>query len=119
MTLKIYALPKLPNQLLGANWRRRARESRRWKKLVGQALAVTPLPNLEMPLPKARVHLVRCSPRQCDYDGLVGSGKAILDALVHHGVLVDDSPEFIQSTYEWKKTPTKEQCVVVNLEAMK
>lgn len=43
------------------------------------------------PLKKARITIVRHFWRTLDYDGLVGSMKPIVDALVSAGVLVDDS----------------------------
>ena len=43
------------------------------------------------PLSKANITLVRHAHRMLDFDGLVGSMKPIVDALVTAGVLVDDS----------------------------
>lgn len=43
------------------------------------------------PLKKARITITRHFWRTLDYDGLVGSMKPIVDALVTAGVLVDDS----------------------------
>lgn len=43
------------------------------------------------PLEKAKIRIVRHFWRFLDYDGLVGSMKPIVDALVDCGVLVDDS----------------------------
>lgn len=43
------------------------------------------------PLKKARITIVRHFWRTLDYDGLVGSMKPIVDALVDAGVLIDDN----------------------------
>jgi hypothetical protein len=43
------------------------------------------------PLKRARLTLIRYSHRMLDYDGLVGSMKPVVDALVASGVLEDDS----------------------------
>ncbi len=43
------------------------------------------------PLKKARIRLVRHFYKTLDYDGLVGSMKPVVDALVTSGVLIDDS----------------------------
>jgi hypothetical protein len=43
------------------------------------------------PLPKAKLTIIRHSHRMLDYDGLVGSMKPVVDALVSCGILVDDS----------------------------
>lgn len=43
------------------------------------------------PLQKASITIVRHSHRMLDFDGLVGSLKPVVDALVSAGVLSDDS----------------------------
>jgi hypothetical protein len=43
------------------------------------------------PLTKANITLIRHSYRYLDYDGLVGSFKPVVDALVSCGVLIDDN----------------------------
>lgn len=45
----------------------------------------------EKPLEKARIRIVRHSFRTLDYDGLVGSMKPVVDALVTCGVLQNDT----------------------------
>lgn len=42
------------------------------------------------PLAKAKIKLVRHSHRMLDYDGLVGSMKPVVDALVSARILIDD-----------------------------
>lgn len=43
------------------------------------------------PLTKAKIRIVRHFYRTLDYDGLVGSMKPVVDALVSAGVIKDDS----------------------------
>lgn len=124
--LTIYALPKLPNRLLGAHWRTRSGQAAKWKRFVGDAFtqwlctqAFNSSGSVSFNcLQKARITLLRCSPRQCDFDGLVGSFKSCVDALVHHGIIEDDTPAHIETTYEWLKVPTKEQCVKILVEGI-
>jgi hypothetical protein len=44
-----------------------------------------------VPLERAKITLVRHSYRMLDFDGVVGSMKPVVDALVTAGVLADDS----------------------------
>lgn len=60
------------------------------------------------PLQKARIVIVRHSFRMLDYDGLVGSMKPVVDALVTAGVLIDDNwgvtgPWIVKQTFRPKK----------------
>ncbi len=118
--LFIPELPKLPNTLLGARWFVRSANAKRWMRLIGDSIVtykgdfwlVT-----ELPLRKSVIHLTRRSPRQCDFDGLVGSFKPVLDALVKLLIIEDDSPNHIECSYEWAKVPRKEQGIVVSVEA--
>jgi Holliday junction resolvase RusA-like endonuclease len=127
LTLTIQALPKLPNRLLGAHWRTRSNEAKRWKRLVGDALIQAGLTSVAMhwlaeqklPLKKARITFTRMSPRQCDADGLCGSFKHVLDALVHHGVIENDTPQHVTCTYLWQKVPKAKQGIQIEMEEMK
>lgn len=124
--LIIHALPTLPNRLLGAHWRTRSGHAAKWKRLVGDSLAHWMLSTTDgqrmvyydCPLEHAHITFTRCSPRSCDFDGLVGSFKPVADSLVHHRVIEDDSPKHIDCSYEWLKTPTKEQCVRIVVEGI-
>jgi len=56
------------------------------------------------PLLKAKLHLIRHSSREGDFDGLVSCFKHCIDALVLSGIIVDDKPAVIgQPLYEWKR----------------
>jgi hypothetical protein len=110
LSFTIHELPKLPNRMLGSHWRTRSSHAKKWHKLVAQWL-VGSQPNLA----KARIKLVRRSPRSCDYDGLVGSFKPLLDALVKCGVIQDDTMEHIDCEYRWEKCAGKHQHVFVSV----
>lgn len=113
MEFFIQELPKLPNSLLGAKWFVRSSHAKKWKRIIGAILYEhQPIKRL----PFAYITLTRHSPRMCDFDGLVGSFKAVLDALVTHGVIEDDSPKFVEVDYQWTKTPTAKQGVSVKVE---
>lgn len=86
--LKIDALPKGLNKKLAMHWAKRQKENKAWDLMVACAVR-DKLPN--SPLPKATITIIRHSYRFLDYDGLVGSCKPVVDALVTAGVIKDDS----------------------------
>lgn len=92
LEIEIPILPRLPNQLLGAHWRTRAGHAKKWRELVWMYCEHT---KPTSPLARARLTLTRFSSRRPDFDGLVGSFKATIDALVKCGVLKDDTHEVI------------------------
>lgn len=115
--LFIPQLPKLPNQLLGAKWFVRASHAWKWKALVGDALQERwANGGRDKQLSRAHITFTRCSPRQCDFDGLVGSYKPVLDSLVFHRVISGDAPGDVELSYFWEKTPKKNQGVRIVIE---
>jgi len=55
------------------------------------------------------IHSVRN--RLADSDGI--SAKAVIDGLIHAGILANDSPEFVkQVTYSQEKTKDKEETII-------
>lgn len=62
-------------------------ETRSWQALVYQQLKTKP----RRPLSKCKITIVRHYFRELDYDGLVGSLKPVVDALVKNGIIIDDS----------------------------
>ncbi len=92
LEFEVPILPRLPNQLLGSNWRTRAGHAKKWERLVWRyCWHLKP----DLPLAKAKLVLTRFSSRRPDYDGLVGSFKAPIDALVKCGILSGDTHEVI------------------------
>ena len=54
------------------------------------------------------LHIISYRHRLCDSDGI--SAKAAIDGLVHGGILVDDSPEYVKEvTYSQVKVRTKDE----------
>lgn len=114
--LFVPALPLLPNKLLGAKWYVRSGHAKKWLRHIRVALSTSHLCLKEPPFKKSIITLVRKSPRACDFDGLVGSFKPILDALVQCRVIEDDSLRHINAKYEWSKAPAKDQGVSITVE---
>lgn len=101
LEFEILALPKMPNQLLGSHWRRRVVHAKKWTDLVALATNQFRPPQ---PLTSAALRFVRISSAEPDYDGLCGSFKALADALVKNGIILDDSPGVIGvPDYRWEK----------------
>src|SRR5690606_14842084 len=84
LEFEIEGLPKTPNTLLGRSWFVRSAHAKKWMNLVALH---TNRQRPDYPLEKAELTLTRFSSIEPDTDGLVGSFKAVLDALVKLGVL--------------------------------
>jgi hypothetical protein len=87
--LQIDELPKSLNKGLRTNRFKYQRLNKQWDFMVACRVGEKGTP--EKPLQKANITLIRHAHRTLDYDGLVGSMKPIVDALVTCGVLSDDS----------------------------
>lgn len=114
---EIDGLPKMPNQLLGAHWQTRSSHARDWKKRVWAATANK---KPKEPIQVAKVTLCRHSSVEPDTDGLRGSFKPILDALVHCGILVDDKPSNVgEPVCFWVKVAPRRGKISVIVEECK
>lgn len=112
--LEIPLLPKMPNSLLGAHWRTRSGHAAKWRKIIADELLA--LGWRGKPMGNAMVTLVRHSSVQPDSDGLRGSFKSVLDALVRGGVLVDDTPAVIgEPVCRWEKASPKKGKIEVTV----
>lgn len=88
LDLTLHSLPDSLNKGLRGHRMKYFAKNKKWDLLIfGMVRGRLP----EKPLPKARIRIVRHFWRTLDYDGLVGSMKPIVDALVTAGVLEDDS----------------------------
>ena len=85
---EINDLPKSLNSKLRSNRWTLHRENKKFDFLVA-TLCFGKRP--EKPLEKASIAITRHYYRTLDYDGLVGSCKPVVDALISCGVLSDDS----------------------------
>jgi len=88
LSLKLDTVPKSLNKALRYSRYGNNRVNKQWDFEIG-ILVMNQLP--PKPLEKARIRIVRHYWRTLDYDGLVGSMKPVVDALVISGVLASDS----------------------------
>lgn len=88
LELEFTVLPRSLNMTLERNRWLHRNSGKRWDALVRYTIG-NRLP--DTPLQKAHITLVRAYYRTLDYDGLVGSMKVVVDALVTAKVLIDDS----------------------------
>lgn len=79
-------LPKSLNVKLRKNRWARSRENKTWDMLIEMQIGGK-RPRLEC----ASLSIIRHSFRTLDFDGLVGSMKPVVDALVSAGVIKDDT----------------------------
>ncbi len=88
LSLQFHSLPKSLNKALRTNRYKANSQNKDWDWLVfGMVRGKLP----PEPLSKAHIKITRHFWRTLDYDGLVGSMKPVVDALVSAGVLLDDS----------------------------
>lgn len=83
-------------------WQAKRRDAKKWQKWVGYCLMGKTPPK---PLQRVRVTFTRYSSVQPDDDNLPTGFKAIRDALVNYGVVVDDSPQHFEGKYVWAHAP--------------
>lgn len=85
--LALQQLPASLNKSLRYGRHGNNRKNRGWDNMIwAETCELKPA----SPLKRARLSLVRHSHRMLDFDGLVGSFKPVVDALVTAGVLLDD-----------------------------
>lgn len=88
LDLTLHSLPDSLNKGLRGHRMKYFKKNARWDILIfGMVRHRLPA----QPLSKARITITRHFWRTLDYDGLVGSMKPVVDALVSAGVLQDDS----------------------------
>jgi len=86
--LQIPWVPTSLNKGLRSHWGKRHKENIAWANYIS-AESVRKKP--AAPLQKAKLTIVRHSHRSLDFDGLVGSLKPVVDALIFSGIIADDS----------------------------
>ncbi len=100
MRLEFHYLPPMNTAHTRRHWSVAHREARRAKDHVWAAIHRE---KPQKPLERAHVVCTRFSSRQPDHENLAMSFKAWIDALVHHGVIVDDDPGHLTREYRWIK----------------
>lgn len=88
LDIQLHSLPDSLNKGLRGHRMKYFQKNRKWDLLIFGMVRHRLPPE---PLKKARITIVRHFWRSLDYDGLVGSMKPIVDALVDAGVLSDDN----------------------------
>lgn len=84
----LHSIPDSLNKALRGNRMKYFSKNRKWDILIHGMIRFQ-IPT--EPFEKAHIKIVRHSWRFLDYDGLVGSMKPVIDALVSCGVLIDDN----------------------------
>ena len=87
LDLTLHSLPDSLNKGLRAHRFKYHQKNRKWDLLIAGIVRDRLPPT---PLKKAHIRIVRHFWRTLDYDGLVGSMKPVVDALVSAGVIEDD-----------------------------
>lgn len=92
------------NGLLREHWRKRKKRKEVWINRIDALIPREIREHLPIKVPVEVVYTRHCT-KFMDWDNACASFKLIGDALVHAGILSDDSPEIIN-----KFTPTQEKC---------
>lgn len=102
------ATPSL-NKVLRCHWAVRKRLKASWSLLVLRAVGNSGNMAALKATGKRHVTVVRFGKKVADYDNLVGGCKSLLiDNLVAHGLLVDDSPTWLECEYLQDRPPKGE-----------
>lgn len=113
--MTIDGLPKTPNSLLRQHWAIVKKEKDKWLALIGAHSAGK---RPKEPLTKALITIIRHSSRAPDFDGMVLSGKFLIDPLTKLGIIIDDNMEIIgQPKYAWVKSKPKQGFVEIFVES--
>ena len=111
MSFTVPFLPPMNTSSTRRHWAVAHREVKRWRTIIALSK-----PKPHKPLERARVTMVRLSAQEPDHENLAMSFKAALDALVHCGVLVDDSPAHVERVYRWERAKPRRGCVGIKVE---
>lgn len=98
------------NTFDGYHWSKKAQYAERWKWRVIAAVG-----RREPPNEPRRATLTVYRNRLLDSDNLSGGCKQLRDALVHVGLLVDDSPKWSNWEYRQEKCPKGAERVDVEI----
>lgn len=103
MKLTIQGKVPLLNEMLRQHWSKRKKLKEKYHlEILSQ--------NPQKFKGKVNVSLTRYSSRVPDPDGVAGSAKMILDAIVDAGIIEDDNMNIVKNfTVNWKKCKRKER----------
>lgn len=88
LKIEIDSLPKSLNKKLRSHFHKNNKENNSWDRMIYFKVLKFKPPT---PLIKCKIAIIRHSHRMLDYDGLVGSMKPVVDALVDSGIMIDDT----------------------------
>lgn len=116
LSFELPGLPNRPNQTNAKGHWARYKESKEWHEAVALVVGSRRPP---APLECAKLTLVRHSSVCPDPDGLVGSFKYVVDALVKHGVIINDKISTIgMPDYYWMKCKPKAGKIQVTVQSV-
>jgi hypothetical protein len=105
------------NPQLGHHWSRKIKLRNRWFWLVRKALNEVGVFNRPT-YAQARLTLERYGPRHLDHDNCRSGAKYLWDALVKHGVILNDCPDVIGEPVVRQIASKTERKTVVRIEAV-
>lgn len=117
LEIEIPGLPKSPNVLMKKGVvRLKRKERQKWTRTI-HLMTVGHRPG--KPLELARLTLTRHSTICPDFDGLVGSFKFPVDALVDCGIIIDDNMQVIgMPDFRWEKAKANEGKITIRVESL-
>lgn len=102
------------------HWAEKAKWNDAWKREVGYSFLAARPRNLKLPLPHAKITITLYAVSLMDYDGAYNCVKPLLDALKVNGgvgVIVDDSPKYIDLLVKQEKIAhRKDERVVITID---
>lgn len=81
------------------HWAIKNKWTRAWKDEVRAALMMIKKPKI-LPLKRANIKITFYACNLMDHDGAYNAAKPLLDVLKESGVIIDDSPKFIELKVE-------------------
>jgi hypothetical protein len=102
------------NRYLQWHWRKRHTWRKQVHRQVSLALMVGQVLVERATTPK-RVRLTRYCARKYDFENYTGGCKPVLDSLKECGLIVDDSPAWVQTEYVQQVSPTTKRGLQVEV----
>ena len=107
-------IPPSLNKVLRMHWTKRRKLLEAWMWMIRVAWG-HPLTTCQI---KRKVTITLHHSRLFDKDNAYGACKVIFDALKSQGLIVDDSPEWLEASVKQEKCKHKERHTVIQLEAV-
>lgn len=88
LEFELQGVPEALNKMLRMHWTKKNKHNQYW---IDYVASETRMRRPSAPLAKAKLTLIRYSPRTLDYDNAVASFKAVVDGLTRCGIIANDS----------------------------